>query len=163
MRKIYPLLALTIFSSLALTSCSFGSGDEKVESNSVKASSTPTAEKSLTMQSDISDQEQSKQDDLLKTQTGEIKETLLPNAYADVTVKPAITAGEIEIGKGHTALVVIKAGSAGKFELEGYFAKDFPKQDYISIAIPMDKAGSFQASFTPTSGEKTVVATLIVK
>lgn len=149
------------FLSVTLSSCSLNTGVEKVEDKSTKVESTSS--KSPTMQIELTSEEQSKQDELLKSQSDEIKETLVPNAYADITVKPAITAGEVEVAKGSTALVVIKAQAAGKFELEGYFGKDFPEEEYLSIAIPMDKVGTFQASFTPSNGEKVVVATIIVK
>ena len=159
MRKILVLISISLLASLTLVACS----KESVKVETPDNTTVVNSKESLSMQSELTSEEQSKQDALLESGSTEIKETLVPNVYADVTVKPAITAGDVEVGVGHTALFMIKTQSAGKFELKGYFEKEFTKEEYLSIAIPMDKVGSFKASFTPNTGEQIVIATVNVK
>ena len=158
MKRSAYFTLITVIIGAVLASCSSQVNKSSNNNNQAKLQA-----ESPSLQSKLTEEDQDKQDALLNSESKEISETLTPNVYADISVKPAITAGDIQIGVGHTALIMIKAGVAGKFELEGYVTKDFAKEEFISIAIPMDKTGTFKATFVSGKDEKITIATLIVK
>ncbi|MFM7089083.1 MAG: hypothetical protein ACKOW9_06180 [Candidatus Paceibacterota bacterium] len=176
LQKKYIIAAPVLALSTLLVSC--GNQDEKVE-NMKETSSTGSVDSAksktneITIDTDnlfntstITSEQQKIQNDILNSQkdiVGSEKEPLTPNGFSDLTVNPSILMGDISVSVNDVVLLTIKVKAPGTLEVLGMLVSDVKNEGLASVAIPMNKPGTFEVNFKPSTGKTVSLGKITVK
>ena len=159
------LTAAALIAAMTLTGCSASESSTDTSTSSTAQQQSPAAGQGANTPV-LSEEEQGRQDQVLNASGAELgssESPLTPNVYADLTSDPKIFAGNVPFGVGHTILITVRADAPGKLAFAGVKDIKVTEPGYISLAVPVTEAKSYEVTYTYATGESLKIATVIAR
>lgn len=164
--KLVLVTPILLGATLTLAGCGTSPEDEKDTSSVTDVKPSPNQSISSNPAKELTPEEQAAQNEILSSKEdvlGSNDKPLTPNGYADLSTEPTVLMGDVKVKLGDTVLLTLKVKEPGTLEIFSFQKSEIKNEGLASIAIPMNKSGEFDITFTPKGSNPVKIGKVIVK